>query len=143
VNGFVYIIGPDDGVSPVKIGFSASPLERLRALQTGNHAELQILGIFRGSMGDEQTLHQRCSEQRLVGEWFKREGIVAGLVIGGLMSLRGSDMPLPEPVNLPYSREVLEELVAEVGSRIGIDMAERELAKRMAEGGDDWEQVLP
>lgn len=67
---YVYFIGGDD--TPIKIGFSAAPFERLSILQTAHWVRLRILGKIVGTLDDEREYHARFAGHRLEGEWFAR-----------------------------------------------------------------------
>lgn len=67
--GFVYCIGEKAG-GPVKIGHAVDPQLRLVQLQTGNHAELQILGCIKGGRAVEGSVHAKFSALRIREEWF-------------------------------------------------------------------------
>jgi hypothetical protein len=57
----------------IKIGFSTSPDERLKTLQTANEAELELVAFFEnGTLQFEDRLHQILDgyEERVRGEWF-------------------------------------------------------------------------
>ena len=57
---------------PIKIGRSVDVLARLRALQTGCHEELRILGVsLLGGAPLERRLHRMFAADRLSGEWFR------------------------------------------------------------------------
>jgi hypothetical protein len=69
---FVYIITCEE-VGASKVGISAHPEARLKALQTASFGKLHIDAIFRGGRGLEKALHltlSQCCERR--GEWLKR-----------------------------------------------------------------------
>ena len=67
---FVYAIqAGDDG--PIKIGWAFDPRFRLAELQTGNAAELRIIGVVEADRMLERALHVRLRPYRLRGEWFK------------------------------------------------------------------------
>lgn len=68
--GFVYFVQGENG-GAVKIGYTIDIKVRLKQLQTGYPDNLKILTIFPGSQADEQSLHEKFSEYRLHGEWFK------------------------------------------------------------------------
>jgi len=55
---------------PVKLGTSADPLARLRALQTSHYLRLHLRAVWQGDRTDEQALHGRFADARLHGEWF-------------------------------------------------------------------------
>jgi Meiotically up-regulated gene 113 len=57
---------------PVKIGISAEPELRLRALQTGYPFELEVLAQCHGGEGTEEMVHKLFQKEKLRGEWFKR-----------------------------------------------------------------------
>jgi len=67
--GVVYCIGEKAG-GPVKIGHAVDPQARLVQLQTGNHAELQILGLVPGGRAVEGSMHSKFSALRIREEWF-------------------------------------------------------------------------
>jgi hypothetical protein len=72
--GWVYFIG-SRGTGAVKIGFSRHhPGSRLRALQTGNSADLYLAAFFAGDQAKERELHERFGEFHLRGEWFRHDG---------------------------------------------------------------------
>jgi hypothetical protein len=67
----VYFIGTQ--LKPgalVKIGFSQSPIARLRQLQTSNPERLQIFVSIPGTKHLEQKYHSRWKPRRRTGEWF-------------------------------------------------------------------------
>jgi excisionase family DNA binding protein len=62
----------DNGVNPIKIGFSNGGLSgRLAALRSASPYPLRVLGYMKGSREDEQRLHKRFRRDKLHGEWFK------------------------------------------------------------------------
>ena len=65
----VYIIRSGDR-GPVKIGYAASPYDRLAALQTGHFEQLSVVRLLDGGVADERALHRRFSGLRMRGEWF-------------------------------------------------------------------------
>lgn len=66
----LYFIGSDTG--PIKIGSSANPEKRLKALQTSHPYKLRILAIARGEARREGIVHCQFAAHRLEGEWFDR-----------------------------------------------------------------------
>lgn len=56
---------------PIKIGVSKKVKERLRELQVANPFMLRIIFQIRGTIELERALHDRFSQYRLEGEWFK------------------------------------------------------------------------
>ncbi|HJR82572.1 MAG TPA: GIY-YIG nuclease family protein [Sphingomicrobium sp.] len=71
--GWVYYIGAIEAETPrIKIGFTkASPHVRMKALQTGSPCPLALLAVQRGSVSDEQRLHDQFADTHLHGEWFE------------------------------------------------------------------------
>lgn len=65
----VYVIGSAD-IAPVKIGVTISPQSRLKQLQPGAMARLEVLWTTPGDTTLERTLHARFDEYRVYGEWF-------------------------------------------------------------------------
>jgi|ERR1700745_89370 len=69
----VYLIGPEIGSGPIKIGISAyGPEYRLKRLQTGNWIKLKIINWFPCSdpKSTESMLHDRYRSRHIHGEWF-------------------------------------------------------------------------
>ena len=67
---YVYFIGGD--ATPIKIGFSGAPYERLASLQTAHWAQLRILAKVEGNFELEDAYHTQFAHVRLSGEWFER-----------------------------------------------------------------------
>ena len=68
--GFVYVIHAT-GTNRIKIGYSASPKDRLAQLQTGSPFPLQMLVCWPGSVERERRAHRYLSQFRQSGEWFE------------------------------------------------------------------------
>jgi hypothetical protein len=70
MSGSVYfILNPATGA--LKVGWSESPEDRLRTLQTASPDRLTLLGSVEGDLADEATMHEALAEYRLEGEWFR------------------------------------------------------------------------
>ena len=69
---YIYIIGSDK--SPYKIGFSKTPQDRLKSLQTGNFNKLNIYYTEEISESKvkfiEKQIHNNLRHRRVKGEWF-------------------------------------------------------------------------
>lgn len=52
------------------MGISKDPLRRLRELQVANPYPLEIIRKYKGTVEQEQELHQLLSNCRASGEWF-------------------------------------------------------------------------
>jgi hypothetical protein len=87
--GYVYFIAPealfhrapDSEGRIAKIGFTtASPFERLKALQTGSPLILKVWAYVRGTEQLEAALHLAFDGYRSHGEWFHVEGPLADLL---------------------------------------------------------------
>jgi len=69
--GWVYLVS-DRARKMAKIGFtSKGPEHRLRTLQQGYSAPLDLLASFAGTQDDERTLLKQFVARRVRGEWFK------------------------------------------------------------------------
>ena len=58
---------PDE---PIKIGFTADPLERLRMLRLKTGLHLHFLALVPATMHMERELHKVFVGDRIQGEWF-------------------------------------------------------------------------
>jgi len=71
IEGCVYFIRSEKN-HEIKIGFTAGQVEkRLSSLQTAHPYKLQLLATIPGTTEDEKSLHERFTNIRLEGEWFK------------------------------------------------------------------------
>lgn len=68
--GYVYFIQDDD---LIKIGYSASPNQRLRTLQASHSQTLSLVAFFPALPEQESELHRRFQALRVAGEWFRFE----------------------------------------------------------------------
>lgn len=66
----IYAIQAGKGGS-IKIGFSASPENRIRELSTGVPHAIKPLGVMEGTVQEERALHKRFYEHHVRGEWFR------------------------------------------------------------------------
>jgi hypothetical protein len=71
----VYVIAHDDQLfRPVKIGIARDPLDRQRALQTGNSRKLFVVWTLKCSRpvaeAIERAVHEAFAAKRVNGEWF-------------------------------------------------------------------------
>lgn len=81
-SGHVYFIQAGKG-GPIKIGYSGNnPIYRLNAIQTGNHESLRLLAYFDAPLAMEGSLHEKFSELRLRGEWFRPDPRLIGFIEG-------------------------------------------------------------
>lgn len=84
----------------VKIGKSKNPHSRLRELQTGASAPLELVGILACA---EEDAHRRLEEWRLHGEWFEPSDEVEAFV---QRHLKGRPMTFVEYIRLVLDREI-------------------------------------
>lgn len=78
----VYVLQAGEG-GPLKIGWTADLKRlrrRLRAIQTGAHADIVIRRLFQGEPGLERALHKRHRPARIRGEWFRPTAAMLALV---------------------------------------------------------------
>ena len=55
----------------IKIGYSNNPEKRLKALQTGNSNNLEILHIMNGDIKFERLIHFKFKQYKIRNEWFE------------------------------------------------------------------------
>lgn len=79
----VYFIASGWG-GVVKIGVTRNVRVRLKELQVGNPAELYIARVIPGGAVEEAWLHNRFSEQRIRGEWFRWHEDMATILVPSL-----------------------------------------------------------
>lgn len=97
---WVYVIGVP-GASVVKIGVARDVESRLRGIQNGNPAKLEVLWRTPGSYDLEGELHKKFRRFRKQGEWFdfKESNPVAcvALVVAHLTDTVGLDPAVFDP----------------------------------------------
>ena len=81
----------------VKIGYAADVDKRIGELQCGCPEPLQKLVAFPGEREEEAAIHDRFSEYRIHGEWFRYEGPVVRFVWD--MGSEVADIPDPVPLS--------------------------------------------
>lgn len=66
----VYFLKPIGMDGPIKIGCSAVPLSRLRAVEIWSPFQFEMLGSVEGDHNAETAVHYLFGDVRLHGEWF-------------------------------------------------------------------------
>jgi hypothetical protein len=74
MTGYVYAIECDD---LIKVGFSHSPVKRLKQLQTGSSKAYRLIGYARGTKVHEQELHTLAAAEGFRGEWFRKGRVIS------------------------------------------------------------------
>lgn len=77
--GHIYVISML-GTNYIKIGFSVSPQDRLRSLQTSSPFEMQLLYHEPGSLQFEQLVHERLKSHITRGDWYEMRGALKDYV---------------------------------------------------------------
>lgn len=72
--GYVYFVRVG---GQVKIGFTKTVSQRIRALQTSCAEPLEVLAILPGTTETEKFMHSRFGDYRTGGEWFSLTGLLA------------------------------------------------------------------
>ncbi|WP_030674870.1 GIY-YIG nuclease family protein [Streptomyces cellulosae] len=67
---YVYLIGPEHGAGPWKVGMSTDVRKRLATLQTGSPEPLRVYWATPGGRDLESRLHRVLAPWRKHGEWF-------------------------------------------------------------------------
>ena len=70
--GWVYLVQADGDRDHIKIGWAKDPSRRVRHLQTGQAARLNLLAEIPGTRSLEADIHRRLYRMRVSGEWFLR-----------------------------------------------------------------------
>lgn len=91
--GLIYVIGLGQYV---KIGFTAVGIEtRMKYLRVSMPERPTVLGLFEGTKITERRLHQRFTELRANGEWFRNEGDLTSWVESGCPTTVTDTVPEP------------------------------------------------
>lgn len=72
-----------EGLDIVKVGFSLSVADRMRALRNEHQRNFEVLGTLKGTMADERWLHRLlwwCRDKRLKGNEFFNYSASRGLL---------------------------------------------------------------
>lgn len=119
--------------TPVKIGFSKNPEERLATLQTGNPSALKLSAMIlckdkAESMRLEAALHSIAEKRfkRLAGEWFLIYGSFKKLIEQAMLAAGIA----AEPVATPDRARKIEE-----GSRRRAEANDRKILAELAANG--------
>lgn len=141
---FVYLIGEEND-GPVKIGFAADPIRRLRELQTGNPRRLRIECLIFGNATTESLLHGYLQPHVIPGkrttselnptynretEWFKaeaRDEIIRCFIAIASDHLAVVDQDFATDIDL--INEALGDLMTELGYEIRLGDTVHQLAK--------------
>lgn len=68
----VYFVQQGNG-GPIKVGTTNDLQRRLAQLQTASPSDLVLIAVAPGGAELEASIHARCAEFRLRGEWFRAE----------------------------------------------------------------------
>lgn len=112
---WVYLVG-SPLVTPVKIGTSRRPAERLADLQVGSPVPLSLLWKTPGTRDLERMLHDYFVHYRTHGEWFDFGTLNPIAAVTGALSLFGyrqavSPAPAPERLVIAEIEPVATEVV--------------------------------
>ncbi|MDJ0461913.1 GIY-YIG nuclease family protein [Streptomyces sp. H27-C3] len=71
---WVYVISTDDAPESIKIGVARDIAQRVKSLQAGSAATLELRWTARGGFPLERYLHEQFDAKRTHGEWFDFQG---------------------------------------------------------------------
>lgn len=89
----------------VKIGYSYSPVGRLKVLKSQYRRELQLLKTLPGARAEEAAFHRQFKQYRLHGEWFQ--------LTGELVKFIGRRRPAKVPPRKPLT-QILQETIQDL-----------------------------
>ncbi|MBB4823056.1 hypothetical protein HNO89_000274 [Sporosarcina luteola] len=69
-DGFVYFFHVQTG-EPIKRGSATDSQERINQIKPGNHKKLNLLHVTTDGKRLEFNLHERLSDDKMFGKWFK------------------------------------------------------------------------
>jgi len=119
---WVYFIGQDYD-TPIKIGVSVDPDERLNGIQTGHPERLSVLARIPGTQQTEAELHRKFAHLRMQGEWFKPDPALRDFIISATTAAR-------EDIGNALG-EGITHRQAEVASLITDGLTNKEIAARL------------
>jgi hypothetical protein len=93
----IYIVAPESGGGPFKIGYSNNVPRRLIALQTGSPVPLVVLNVLPGNRDTEKFLHWVFEGKRSHGEWFNltdKEMILLMRMVADNLLIKGQEEQL-------------------------------------------------
>jgi hypothetical protein len=64
----------------IKIGCSADPVARWKAISAASPCFINLIAMWPGSFADEHSLHKRFADLRVYREWFRNESGLASFV---------------------------------------------------------------
>jgi hypothetical protein len=65
--GYIYLI---KSASAIKVGFSQNPESRLANLQSASPSRLELIGVKKGTLQEEQSFHAQNKNKAVIGEWY-------------------------------------------------------------------------
>jgi hypothetical protein len=78
--GFLYFISSVEQ-NAIKIGYATDTYTRLKSLQSGNPAQLDIMGYVACTFGGELALHETLKSRRIRLEWYPDDDFIGNLVL--------------------------------------------------------------
>ena len=97
----LYVLGIEGG--PLKVGWAADALKRVKAIQVGNHLPLVLMHSVAvpwcEAIQIESRAHRLLDEYAISGEWFDVTASVALQAIMDAISGKGADIPESGSVN--------------------------------------------
>ncbi|MBX5206720.1 GIY-YIG nuclease family protein [Rhizobium sp. NZLR11] len=95
----------------VKIGYSNDPRRRFHNLSIGCPTVCTLIGVTEGGKAEERALHQRFTELKVRGEWFKFTAEVNSFI-------RENAISLEKPVEVPSINHPITRYLASVGMSV-------------------------
>jgi len=77
--GYIYFISSPTQ-DAVKVGFAQEVYTRHKSLQTGNPADLTLVGTVRATYGAEMELHKMLKGRRIRLEWYRDDEVIGSII---------------------------------------------------------------
>lgn len=88
---YIYFMRPIGADGRIKIGCSYKPARRLVTIAAHSPYELEIIGVGKGNIADEQLLHDYFAADRLHSEWFRASDELHQVIALMALGLSASD----------------------------------------------------
>lgn len=139
---YIYFIKPArETGGNYKIGCSADPAKRLKAITSKATVPLELVGYVPGSHGDEKRIHRAFQRLRLHGEWFRTTNDLAAFVDRCIELGRVAPIP-SEPEYTTPKAPSNEAMILRAADLYDVGMTHDEIAGHLGINAAEVRQLL-